>query len=45
MTLYDIPAETIEGETVTLARYRGSACGARYAEAVWAMQTRSTQIF
>ena len=29
----------------TLARYRGSACGARYAEAVWAMQTRPTQIF
>jgi LmbE family N-acetylglucosaminyl deacetylase len=29
----------------TLARYRGAACGARYAEAVWAMQTKSTQIF
>jgi LmbE family N-acetylglucosaminyl deacetylase len=28
-----------------LARYRGAACGARYAEAVWAMQTKSTQIF
>ena len=29
----------------TLARYRGSTCGARYAEAVWAMQTKPTQIF
>ena len=29
----------------TLARYRGSACGARYAEAVWAMHTKPTQIF
>jgi len=29
----------------TLARYRGATCGARYAEAVWAMQTRATQIF
>lgn len=28
----------------TLARYRGASCGARYAEAVWAMQTRPTQI-
>ncbi|MBI5692416.1 MAG: PIG-L family deacetylase [Verrucomicrobia bacterium] len=29
----------------TLARYRGAACGATYAEAVWAMQTRATTIF
>ena len=29
----------------TLARYRGASCGARYAEAVWAMQTKATQIF
>jgi LmbE family N-acetylglucosaminyl deacetylase len=28
----------------TLARYRGAACGARYAEAVHAMQTRPTTI-
>ena len=28
-----------------LARYRGAACGAKYAEAFWAMQTRTTQIF
>lgn len=28
----------------TLARYRGATCGARYAEATWAMQTRPTQI-
>lgn len=29
----------------TLARYRGAACGARYAEALWAMNARPTQIF
>ena len=29
----------------TLARYRGAACGAHYAEALWTMQTRPTQIF
>jgi LmbE family N-acetylglucosaminyl deacetylase len=29
----------------TLARYRGATCGARYAEAVWAMQTKPAQIF
>lgn len=29
----------------TLARYRGAACGAKYAEAVWAMNQRPTQIF
>ena len=29
----------------TLARYRGAACGAKYAEAVWAMQTKATQLF
>lgn len=29
----------------TLARYRGAACGANYAEATWAMHTRPTQIF
>jgi LmbE family N-acetylglucosaminyl deacetylase len=29
----------------TLARYRGASCGAKYAEAVWAMQTKPTQIF
>ena len=28
-----------------LARYRGVSCGARYAEAVWAMQHKPTQIF
>jgi LmbE family N-acetylglucosaminyl deacetylase len=28
-----------------LARYRGISCGARYAEAVWAMQHKPTQIF
>ena len=28
-----------------LARYRGAACGAGYAEAFWAMQTRPVQIF
>lgn len=28
----------------TLARYRGAACGATYAEAVWAMHTRPVQI-
>jgi LmbE family N-acetylglucosaminyl deacetylase len=28
-----------------LARYRGAACGANYAEAVWAMNTRPVQIF
>lgn len=28
-----------------LARYRGSACGVNYAEAVWAMQTRPVQLF
>ncbi len=28
----------------TLARYRGAACGAKFAEAVWALQARSTQI-
>lgn len=29
---------------LTLARYRGAACGARYAEALWAMHARPTQI-
>jgi N-acetylglucosamine malate deacetylase 1 len=29
----------------TLARYRGASCGAKYAEAMWAMQTKPTQIF
>jgi N-acetylglucosamine malate deacetylase 1 len=29
----------------TLARYRGAACGAQYAEAFWALHTRPTQIF
>lgn len=29
----------------TLARYRGAACGARYAEAVRALQTRPTTLF
>jgi LmbE family N-acetylglucosaminyl deacetylase len=29
----------------TLARYRGASCGAKYAEAVWAMHTRPTKIF
>jgi LmbE family N-acetylglucosaminyl deacetylase len=29
----------------TLARYRGASCGARYAEAVWAMQAKPAQIF
>lgn len=28
-----------------LARYRGITCGARYAEAVWSMQTRPVQLF
>ncbi len=28
----------------TLARYRGAACGAKYAEAVWSFQSRPTQI-
>src|SRR5262245_20524457 len=29
----------------TLARYRGATCGAKFAEAVWTMQTKPTQIF
>jgi LmbE family N-acetylglucosaminyl deacetylase len=29
----------------TLARYRGAACGARYAEAVWAMHARPVSLF
>jgi N-acetylglucosamine malate deacetylase 1 len=29
----------------TLARYRGAACGAKYAEAFWAMHTRATPLF
>lgn len=29
----------------TLARYRGAACGANYAEAFWAMHARPVQIF
>jgi N-acetylglucosamine malate deacetylase 1 len=29
----------------TLARYRGAACGARYAEALWAMQAKPAQLF
>ena len=29
----------------TLARYRGAACGASYAETFWAMHTRPVQIF
>lgn len=29
----------------TLARYRGATCGARYAEALWALHPRPTQIF
>lgn len=29
----------------TLARYRGATCGAKFAEAVWAMHPRATQIF
>ena len=29
----------------TLARYRGASCGAKYAEAFWAMHQRPTQIF
>lgn len=29
----------------TLARYRGAACGANYAEALWAMNARPVQIF
>jgi LmbE family N-acetylglucosaminyl deacetylase len=28
----------------TLARYRGASCGAKYAEAFWALHTRPTQI-
>lgn len=28
----------------TLARYRGASCGAKYAEALWAMHTRPMQI-
>ena len=29
----------------TLARYRGASCGAKYAEALWAMHARPTAIF
>jgi N-acetylglucosamine malate deacetylase 1 len=29
----------------TLARYRGATCGARYAEALWAMQAKPAQLF
>ena len=29
----------------TLARYRGASCGAKYAEAFWALHQRPTQIF
>lgn len=32
-------------QKTALARYRGASCGATYAEAVWAMQTRPVQIF
>ncbi len=28
----------------TLARYRGAACGAKYAEALWAMNPRAVEI-
>ena len=34
-----------DGSKVTLARYRGTSCGAKYAEALWAMHARPTQIF
>jgi N-acetylglucosamine malate deacetylase 1 len=38
------PDASVTAKT-TLARYRGAACGARYAEAVRAMQTRPAEIF
>lgn len=38
------PDPAVKAKT-TLARYRGAACGANFAEAVWAMQTRATSIF
>lgn len=38
------PDNAVTAKT-TLARYRGAACGAKYAEAVWSMQTRPAQIF
>jgi hypothetical protein len=28
----------------TLARYRGATCGAKYAEALWAMRASSVEI-
>ena len=28
----------------TLARYRGASCGAKYAEALWAMHARPVEI-
>lgn len=37
------PDPAVNSKT-TLARYRGASCGARFAEAVWAMQTKPTQI-
>lgn len=44
------PSDTLEldaavKQKTALARYRGATCGATYAEAVWAMQTKPVQLF
>jgi LmbE family N-acetylglucosaminyl deacetylase len=40
----NVPDAAVTAKT-NLARYRGASCGARYAEAVWAMQARPTTLF
>jgi LmbE family N-acetylglucosaminyl deacetylase len=39
-----VPDPAVLAKT-TLARYRGASCGAKYAEAVRALQTKSTKLF
>jgi LmbE family N-acetylglucosaminyl deacetylase len=39
------PPDPAVAAKTTLARYRGASCGAKYAEAVWALQTISTKLF
>lgn len=40
----NVPEAAVTAKT-TLARYRGASCGARYAEALWAMEKRPTTLF